>query len=494
MSDEPGSSPKRALRGFRKRWTSEKSVSAGSGLSSPERSTASQVYPDGLQSFDADFDPEGFAGHASWILLQPDLSSAEQDFYEPESPLPDLSFDSGVPTVVDSGGSEPAWQQSAITAVVKRQKFEQPKLPWEHPPFGLIFRTADKWTGTAVSNLPDMLRPTTLGSSDVFNTMLVQERCTSSAATISAPPVVPLNLRKVRHELPDEDIRRVALCRLRELLLQDPSASQLGVSIVAMQETGYSRTTAEQSISDCFRMKASSTLQKRAGSLWRLARVLRSQGVLTPLRVTEEQLYGALCTLRETGAGATSAQHVLEALFFLDSTAKLILIELRLVVSGRCRGVARDMFLSKNPLEQKQPLTLAHVQFLETLFHSLPNTMKCILGQLLFCIHACCRWRDSQRVQCLWSEEGHGETLIHADAIGSKTTLSAEARTRYLPYIALGSGVNGRDWGASWISARDAEGLECGEFILPSFSERVCRWVDTPMSASEATYWLREFL
>ena len=60
-----------------------------------------------------------------------------------------------------------------------------------------------------------LLRPTTLGSSDVFNTMLVQERCTSSAATISAPPVVPLNLRKVRHELPDEDIRRVALCRLR---------------------------------------------------------------------------------------------------------------------------------------------------------------------------------------------------------------------------------------------------------------------------------------
>ena len=110
------------------------------------------------------------------------------------------------------------------------------------------------------------------------------------------------------------------------------SASQLGVSIVAVQETGYSRTTAEQSFSDCFQMKTSSTLQKRAGSLWRLARVLRSQGVLTPLRVTEEQLYGALCTLRETGAGATSAQHVLEALFFLDSTAKLILIELRLVV------------------------------------------------------------------------------------------------------------------------------------------------------------------
>ena len=113
----------------------------------------------------------------------------------------------------------------------------------------------------------------------------------------------------------------------------------------------------------------------------------------------------------------------------MDLTADLCTALFLHVVSGRCRGVARDMFLSKNPLEQKQPLTLAHFQFLETLFHSLSNTMKCILGQLLFCIHACCRWRDSQRVQCLWSEEGHGETLIHADAIGSKTTLSAEART-----------------------------------------------------------------
>ena len=112
---------------------------------------------------------------------------------------------------------------------------------------------------------------------------------------------------------------------------------------------------------------------------------------------------------------------MLEALHFLDATARLVLIDLRTVISGRCKGVAKDMFLMKNPLEQKHPLTLENVRFLEDLYHTLPNSMKCILGQLLFCVHSCCRWRDSQRVKMLWVEQGHGETLVHADALASKT-------------------------------------------------------------------------
>ena len=216
--------------------------------------------------------------------------------------------------------------------------------------------------------------------------------------------------------------------------------------------------------------------------------------MLNPLRIKEDQLYRALCLMRESGAGATSAQHVLEALHFLDATAKLVLIDLRAVISGRCRGVARDMFLTKNPLEQKHPLKMEHVRFLETLLPTLPSTMQCILGQLLFCIHACCRWKDSQRIKSLSVEAGHGETLIHADAITSKTTMSAEAKARFLPYVALGTGVTGTDWGTAWIQAREADGLDFIDHALPSFSERALRWTPQPMSASEATYWLREFL
>ena len=99
----------------------------------------------------------------------------------------------------------------------------------------------------------------------------------------------------------------------------------------------------EQSLFDCFRAKASTTLQKRANFLWRLAKVFKSMGVLYPLRFNEENLYGALCQLRESKAGPTSGQHILEALAFLDATAGLALVDLGVAISGRCKGVARDM-------------------------------------------------------------------------------------------------------------------------------------------------------
>ena len=416
--------------------------------------------------------------------------------YEPESPLADEDTVQEGPKIFDPWKTEPAWVNCALTAASKRQRVLRPKLPWENPALSQVFTTADKWQGTFLAQCSDVFLPTSIGGEDVLRSTVINDKQSSNLATLFEPPVLKVNLRRVRHELPDEDIRRVAICKIRDIVLQDPLATQLGSSVVGLAKGETFSTLAEQSIRDCFRMKASGTLQKRASSLWRLAKLLRAQGVLNPLRLSEEQLYVALCELRTNGAGATAAQHMIEALFFLDATAKLTLVDIRAVVSGQCRGVAKDMYLMKNPLEQKQPLLLRQVRYLEQLFHTVPNTMKCILGQLLFCIHACCRWKDSQRLRAISIESGHGETLIHAEALMSKTTLSAESRTRFLPYIAMGTGVSGADWGSGWLEARKAELLDCGDgdFILPSFSERTVQWTGNPMSASEATYWLREFL
>ena len=493
-ADEPGESLPRSLRGFRRRWSERSAASESHGVS-PHELTEQP----GNVSFDfmddvASEQLDGFGAFDSWMHIPECAADGTADSYEPESPVETLQGDAPALKVFGPSQVEHAWQQCAMAAQSKRRKLVQPKLPWEHSPFNLVFRTGGRWHGTALANLSDMFQPAGFGVADVLNSDLVDNSTLARKFEAPAPPVVQLNFKQTRKELPDEDIRRVALCKLRHLLLQDPLATQLGVSIKSMLDSACHPSVAEQSISDCFRMKASSTLQKRASSLWRLEKLLRGGGVLNPLRITEQQLYSALCELQEGSAGATSAQHMLEALFFLDSTAQLILVDLRQVASGRCRGVARDMFLKKHPLEQKRPLTLANVQFLETLYHHLPNSMKCILGQLLFCIHSCCRWKDAQRLQGLWAEKGHGETLIHADALSLKTALSAEARTRFLPYVALGSGVNGHDWGADWIESRMLEGLEFEHFSLPSFSERSCSWTGNPMSASEATYWLREFL
>ena len=489
-SDEPGNPSPRVLRGFRKRWTSEdaSAVDGSDVLSVHELGNGASLQDDLFGHTTDNLD--GFSNDGSWNKIPED----EMQFYEPESPVDWAAESSGRPKVFDPRRVEPAWINCAVETTAKRQKMQRPKLPWEVGPFGQVFRTSDMWEGTVLSNHADVFVSTAIGCADVLNSELVAEPHAGAVIQQFEPPVRPLNIRRIRHELPDEDIRRVAICKLRDLLLQDPMATQLEVSVDSQLRFGDFSSTAEQSIRDCFRMKASSTLQKRAGSLWHLAKILKSAGHLNPLRLKEEQLYEALCKMREEGAGPTSAQHMIEALFFLDATAKLLLVDLRSVVSGRCRGVAKDMYLTKNPLEQKHPLLLVHVQHLETLFHSLPDTMKCVLGQLLFCVHACCRWKDAQRLKDLSVETGHGETLIHAEALRSKTATSAEARTRFLPYVAMGTGVTGVDWGSGWIAARQAQGLDFGEFVLPSFSERSSCWTTNPMSASEATFWLREFL
>ena len=155
-----------------------------------------------------------------------------------------------------------------------------------------------------------------------------------------------------RRETSDEDMRRIALAKLRDLVMGDPAATRLGLSLQHILNSGGMSHVIEQSFSDCFRAKASSTLQKRANSLWKLSLTLAELGSLHPLRFSEEQLYNALCLMREKELGATSGQHVIEALHFLDSTAGCTMCNIGAVISGRCRGVARDMFLFKDPLSR----------------------------------------------------------------------------------------------------------------------------------------------
>jgi len=91
-------------------------------------------------------------------------------------------------------------------------------------------------------------------------------------------------------------------------------------------------------------------------------------------------------------------------------------------------------------------------------------------------------------------ESGRAEILYFGQALTSKTTLSAEARTRFLPFAGIGTGLCQTDWVTVWMDARHEQGLEFGTFSLPSFSERSGQWTDTPMSSSEIAYIIRELL
>ena len=501
---EPDGQPERVFRGFRKRWQTGQRNSdvESSGPSSADVHEipifGQDMYQDDIHDLfgdDAAFQTDATVEIGDWDsfdgLVTGDSGTLGNRLKRSFLPGEGVEDVPASPQVLDPNHHEAAWKASALTAEIKRAKNSHPKLPWEID--GTAFKSRDIWQGTIISSLDKMLTPTSLGARDVMDSQVVLGRQCSEVPGTDLR-ILPIQLKRARKEPLEEDIRRQALHKFRDILLQDPLATQLGTSLRGRFDAGTLHDDIEQSFRDCFRMKAASTLQKRSASLDRLAKLLKTGGQLYPLRLTEQQLYEALCKMRSAGAGATSAQHVIEALHFVDSTARFLIIDLSDVVSARCKGVARDMYLTKSPLRQKHPLAVEQVQWLEKLMESLDAVFRCILGQLLFCIHACCRWKDAQRLKSVTTEYGHGEMLLFADALASKTTLTAEAKTRFLPYAALGTGVASGNWANFWLAARLDEGLKFAEFALPSFSEKRACWLDTPMSASEATIWLREFL
>jgi len=490
----------RLLKGFRRRWVApSEALSVGSepfvdvpvGQLSNEF-TGDTIFGDSV--FDDGLDPD----FAEWDLIQtvedlPDVAmSSKRAFRDVPSEIDfGETSEPSTPQVLDPQHLEASWKARAIEADLKRARVSLPKLPWELE--GTAFRPVDRWQGTALAGFDKFFGTTSIGAVDVLDSHVVTSRACSFVATPELP-VVPIALKKARREPLDEDIRRKALLRFRDLILQDPLSTQLGTSLKGRLDSGSNHDDVNQSFRDCFMLKASSTLQKRASSLSRLANGLREIGQLHPWRLSEAQLYSVLCRMRSDGCGATSAQHIIEALHFLDATAKFTILDLTEIVSARCRGVARDMYLGKHPLRQKMPLTVDQVRRLECMMRQTGMVFRCIIGQLLFCVHSCCRWRDSQRLKSISIESGHGETLVYADALSSKTALTAEAKTRFLPYAAIGTGISTEEWAGMWLEARQSEGLECGEFVLPSYSEKFATWLEVPMSASEATIWLRDFL
>ena len=192
-----------------------------------------------------------------------------------------------------------------------------------------------------------------------------------------------------------------------------------------------------------------------------------------------------------------SGQHCVEALRFLHGVAVFQCLDLEVVLSSRVLGLVRIMHVSKAPLSQRPPLSVSHLSLLEQFVTMAKDHRACVVGQLVFCAHACARWADSQRIKDIKIEADaeSGVVLVLAGALGSKTATTAEARTRILPYVALGRGISNVFWAETWLAAREAQGLPSGGHpFLPTWSERKCCWGDFEMGASEATNYLREAL
>ena len=302
-----------------------------------------------------------------------------------------------------------------------------PSNPWEAGPLSLKFPRVMSATEHLLRSRP------IVGMADVLNPPLSSPLGAREPEPILAW-VVESRLRHFRVERSDEDLRVLALTRIRTLVMLDPLASRLGRSLASEVENLATEDEISTSFSHAFVAKASSTIYKRSGSLCKFATWCMHRGV-SPLRFSEVDLYRYMCGLQDS-AGATS---------------------------GSLRASSR------------------HV---------------CVAGQLLFCFHAASRWRDSQTLRHvdLEVDSTSGESLVFGEALTSKTTLTAKAKTTLLPYVGVGLGLSRQPWAEAWMKARSEEGLTGGDPFLPTFCERRGSWGSQRMSASEASIYLREFL
>lgn len=320
----------------------------------------------------------------------------------------------------------------------------------------------------------------------------------SGSGATTGPPTMSVDFSKRRLRIArliqtEDHARWEALRKVKVLVLLNPTSSELGTTLVANAALLKDDKQMGSSILDTFSAKATSTLVKRAGSLWRFARFCSTRGVLDPLNPHESTVYEYMQFLKVHGS-PTSAHDFLQAWRFIYHTVGLKCGPIETVLSTRICGAADGMFSAKRKLVQAKPLTTRMVLALERIVLIGPYLhWRVIAGHFLLCLGSCSRFADSIRLDSITFDEWGGLTLIEASETQYKTATTRERKSRLLPILCLGRFLAAESWGPVWMRLRAEAGFGTDPSLC-AFSEITSTWLTRSMSTGEAALFLKEFL
>lgn len=363
----------------------------------------------------------------------------------------------------------------------KRLKVE---LPWETDPLKQFFGESQS---LQVIRAPEWIdEPCDLQKvSDASSSCVVLDRFNAKT-----------HLSNVSWACAEDAKLNSALQMWKVIVLDSTCNTKLGSTLMQCIQTGKDEDFVFQIISDVFSGKSTSTLKSRSSSLLsfgRWKRAVNSDRIPGLFPITEQLAYEYLCELRRTKAAASKRSRFLEAVGFSKG---LLGADVDAVLeSARGRGVA---FGTLFPVTRKKnPLTVQQLVYLERLAMDHPGPEGVFAGYICFLVHCRLRWSDGQHcVDEPTVDVYEGRGFIEAALYHHKTAKKRRTQAgRLLPVAGVLPGLSGQLWTVAWLQNRKHLGLRAST-ESPTMPAPVAAggWTKGPLSASEASVWLREIL
>ena len=374
----------------------------------------------------------------------------------------------------------------SLTPLAEERLFQRKTdilMPWEVSGFDFIFG------GVQCVPLPSQMSE--VGASDAINLF----PRTTTAEEKDLTEFARRRLRIAQLVDSDDQLRWLALMKLRNLVLAEPHLTTLGSSLMSQSGRMVFERDISSSFKDAFGSKSTATLSKRASSLWKYARWIGENGLGNPLDLRESIIYRYVSSL--DGGPATTAETFLQSLRFAINVFGIKDVSMDRLISSRVRGSATRQFATKRPLKQALPLSTTMVKVLEKEAATGPidKYMTLVAGHLCFCLHASARFGDSQRIERLNVTTCSNMCLVESMSRRHKTAISAERKTRFLPLNALGFGLLEVSWAKNWMVCRAKWNITAESPVaLPAFSEVTGQLLARALTTAEATMYLREIL
>ncbi|CAE7206607.1 unnamed protein product [Symbiodinium sp. CCMP2592] len=246
-------------------------------------------------------------------------------------------------------------------------------------------------------------------------------------------------------------------------------------------------------LGDYLARKAPSTCLKRANSMLMLGKSVASEGLTMPMQ--EPSLYSILRDCKTGGASLSALRGIMEAITFVHFTFDISTLHAS-VKSKRCWGLssAKQATLAS----KADPFTVEEILEMHRILYEgddLWDRLMC--GVSLYCIYARCRWSDFQHVDSLSLEcNDQGFAEFGSAFIDVHKTMNFSSKLpKCLELVAVGRGLDGKDWLCVFMEVRKALGVEYnkGYPSMPAPDKSGAPTVRA-LGSDEAGAWLRELL